>query len=202
MTARQDLTGKTFGLLTVIEACGSTNAGKRLWRCSCSCGGETVVVGSHLSSGNTSSCGCGRQRFKPSHGGAYKPEYRVWHLMKQRCRNQNQTSYGAYGGRGITVCERWAQSFEAFLEDMGPRPSPQHQLDRIDNDRGYEPGNCRWATRLQNMRNQRKTIWATLDGDKRSLPEWCERLGLNYGTVKARVQRGISPEQALAEFQK
>lgn len=199
MTVRLQLTGQTFGALTVLGEAGRSKFGKSQWACSCECGNQTVAVGSHLMSGNTTSCGCQRFTFGSSHGGSYTAEYRVWNLMRQRCHNPNSTAYKSYGARGIEVCDRWRASFAAFIGDMGPRPSPRHQIDRIDNDRGYEPGNCRWVTRRENMRNQRKTIWATIDGEKRSLPEWCERLGLNYGVIKARVVQGWTPERAVTE---
>jgi hypothetical protein len=197
VTARSDLAGKTFALLTAVSDCGSNKFGKRLWLCKCMCGTEVTVVGAHLVSGNTTSCGC--QNHKPTHGGSYDAEYRVWHLMRQRCHNPNNTNYRSYGARGITVCERWRYSFQAFIDDMGRRPGRGFQIDRIDNDRGYEPSNCRWATRKQNTRNMRKTIWATIDGDTRSLPEWCEIRRLKYSVIKGRVVRGWTPERAILQ---
>ena len=153
MTALADLTGQAFGLLTVLERAPNTAQSRQAhWLCVCACGKETVVNGSSLRRGRTRSCGCGRIR----HGLAGKtPEYHVWEGIKQRCLNPNHARYEYWGGRGVTVCQRWAESFEAFYADMCPRPSPGHSIDRVDNDGNYEPGNCRWATASQQQRNRR-----------------------------------------------
>lgn len=160
-----EMAGATFGRLLVLERAGSGKGGKAQWRCRCDCGTEKVVSGDQLRSGKTASCGCRRNDSGPlasgfKHGGAGTTEYEIWSSMKKRCQNPNCRVYPRYGGRGITVCERWSNSFEAFYEDMGPRPSKRHSIDRINNDGNYEPGNCRWATQKEQAANST----AFLDG--------------------------------------
>ncbi len=128
------------------------------------------------------------------------PEYWVWHGMIQRCTNPRYPGYHYWGGRGITVCERWRKSFADFRSDMGPRPGPALSLDRIDNDGNYKPGNCRWATWSEQMRNRRppesKTM-VTLNGTRRSLRWWCHQYGMKNHTVWYRIKRGWSVRRAL-----
>jgi hypothetical protein len=173
--AAKDLTGLLFGRLSVVERIASTAAGKAQWLCFCSCGNRRVVVGSHLLSGNTTSCGCFGGRFR--HGESTSAESRVWRSMRDRCRNPRRPEYPRYGGRGIRVCERW-DDFALFLADLGKRPSPKHELDRIDTNGHYEPSNCRWVTHRQNHRNRRNNVLVELpNGERMLLCEAAERLG-------------------------
>jgi hypothetical protein len=128
--------------------------------------------------------------------GKTMPEYRVWMWIRNRCNCQTATGYHRYGGRGIRVCERWA-SFETFLADMGRRPSPLHQIDRIDVNGNYEPSNCRWVTKSENMRNTRVTRMVTLNGITKSVAEWAEQLGISADTIRVRLHRGKTPAEAL-----
>jgi hypothetical protein len=134
-----------------------------------------------------------------SHHGLYKSaEYRAWGHMKDRCLNPRCKAYPDYGGRGITVCPEWAGSFGAFYADMGARPSPRHELDRIDNGQGYSPGNCRWALRGQQMRNTRQNHLITYAGVTMCLTDWAKHIGIGVGTLTARINvYGWSAEKAL-----
>ena len=158
----QDLTGERFGRLIAIKRLGEEyreNRGR--WICICDCGNPTSTKTHSLTSGATKSCGClgdevradNRNKHR-THGLRKTPEYNIWNLMRNRCLNPNATSYKHYGGRGISLCERWLK-FENFYADMGPRPLGL-TLDRINVDGDYEPGNCRWATWIEQCRNKRK----------------------------------------------
>ncbi len=160
-----DLTGKRFGRWTVLRFTSRENR-RTLWLCRCDCGVERDVLALSLtrSDGNSRSCGClAREESSlraPSlaHGASRKTspvhrEYRIWKNMHSRCSTPSAKAFERYGGRGITVCDRW-RSFENFIADMGPAPTREHTLDRVDNVLGYEPGNCRWATQTQQQRNR------------------------------------------------
>lgn len=139
---------------------------------------------------------------KPKHGERTHPnrshEYRTWLRMKARCSDPRHSSYPRYGAIGITVSASWQHDYLAFLNHVGRRPSPEYSIDRIDNTRGYEPGNVRWATRSEQQRNMRTNRMATLDGVTRCVTEWAEILGINHWTIQKRLQRGWSDSQALS----
>lgn len=125
------------------------------------------------------------------------PEYRAWQTMRLRCHVPTNAAYPDYGGRGITVCDAWRDSPEAFLRDMGRKPSPAHEIDRIDNDRGYEPGNCRWVTRSENDRNRRSTRLLTHAGETLPLVAWSERTGIAADVIVKRLEAGWPADRAL-----
>ncbi|SRR6266536_824250 len=172
------------------------------------CGNEFITRLSSIKNGNTRSCGClhkselsERTRI---HGGSNTLEFSSWQNMKNRCYNKKTTRYQHYGGRGINVCARWLNSFEAFILDMGKRPAPKYTLERINNDKDYCKENCRWATKKDQNRNRSITIYVSLDGIKRPLSELIEYYGLNEKTVRTRLRRGADVNKAfnnrLAEF--
>lgn len=198
-----DLTGRRFGRLVVERAVERTTpAGKRrrYWLCRCDCGSGSTAETSNLTSGNTTSCGCFRIEKKRvtgrTHGGVGTRVYSIWKSMIQRCTNPNNPRWMSYGGRGITVCADW-QTFENFRRDMGDPPEGT-SIDRIDNDQGYEPGNCRWATSQTQNRNRRSSRPMTFQGKTRTLSEWSEELGIPYFTIHARLRRGATDEEALS----
>lgn len=152
---RTDLLGRRFGRLIALEYI----IGKR-WRCRCDCGNELTVMTCHLRRGDTNSCGCLQKELlskrRKTHGHSHgTAEYAAWHHMKQRCEDVNHPAYKNYGARGITVCERWRKDFTAFLADMGLKPHPRLTLERVNNEKGYSPENCTWATYYQQIHNRR-----------------------------------------------
>lgn len=201
-----DLTGKKFGRLMVLKLAGKSKPGAYKWSCICDCGASAVILGSLLRDGCTKSCGCLLKeltglRFR-KHGHAKQvrgSEYNTWLLLRNRCLNPKHKRYKDYGGRGITVCERWS-SFENFLSDMGERPSKDYTLDRIDNNKGYSPDNCRWATRIQQGSNTRRNRILTHNGTSLTVADWSRRLGIPSGVIYSRlfnnwdISRALSPK--------
>jgi hypothetical protein len=159
--------------------------------CVCDCGNTITVVGPSLRTGATKSCGCFHIEQVSKHGGMNSAEYSSWAAMKQRCLNPNSDAYRRYGGRGITICERWKDSFENFLTDMGPKPTPQHTLDRHpDNDGNYEPSNCRWATRFEQSQTRGNAYQIEHDGRIWTTRELANQLGVELELFRGRVKRG------------
>lgn len=177
--------------------------------CVCECGVVVYAKPEELKKGITRSCGClnadtQRTRMKKmntTHGcaGRYSktPEYRTWASMKGRCTDQRNTVYPFYGGRGIKVCERWASSFEAFLEDMGHKPSPKHSIDRINSDGNYEPGNCKWSTDKEQNRNRRSNRNFTVGDETMCMTDWAKKLGIHYKALWTRIDNGWTMEQVI-----
>lgn len=151
----KDLTGKRYGHLVVVSLHSSDNYVYK-WLCKCDCGNDKIVTRNALTTGCTNSCGCLKKELQTIHGMWKTPEYRTWIRIKTRCENKNTPYYYNYGGRGISVCERWSNSFENFYSDMGERPTPQHSIERKDNNGNYEPSNCVWETRCKQQQNIRK----------------------------------------------
>lgn len=184
-----------YGRLTVVE---NAHGG---WLCRCDCGASVTVKGGHLRQGRVVSCGCyhrERQREVPRvHGMDRTRTHITWINMRQRCRNDGHPSWPNYGGRGITICDRWS-TFENFYADMGERP-PGMSIERIDNDGNYEPGNCRWATKPEQSVNKRTNVFIERDGATKTLSEWCTELGINYWTAHSRIRRGATPLEAITK---
>lgn len=196
-----NLIGSAFNGLTftaLIGPIGGYICGEFL----CECGTVKTLRVHSVVDGNTKSCGCRKtaatKRTFTTHGKTRTPEYRAFHEMRKRCLNPNSRAYDRYGGRGITICGRWLNSFEAFLEDTGERPSPEHSLDRIDNNGNYEPGNVRWATASTQGNNRRSTRLLTVSGRTMSHKEWASELGVSVYMIRSRAEAGLKDGEFLA----
>lgn len=188
-----DSTGQTFHQLTALGIV-RVKGKNTFWACRCTCGKVVVIDGRNLRSGQTKSCGCrqreaGRVSGSPSvkHGLSRTPEYQCWQSMMDRCADPEKPRNKRYAGRGIKVCDRWLHSFENFLADMGHRPSSEHTLERKDNNGDYEPGNCKWATRIEQANNRRTSRYFVIAGERKTVAQWCRHLGLDPDKDRARV---------------
>lgn len=194
----KDITGRRFGRWTVVGY-----EGKSYWLCRCDCGAERRVFTGALT-GHASvsrSCGCARgeavSAARTTHGLTRSAEYKTWAGIKRRCLNARDRSFHAYGAAGVRICRRWADSFGAFLADMGPKPTPRHTIERIDNRRGYAPGNCRWATVTEQNRNKRTNRPLTLTGRTQTMGEWAREIGVHHSLIQYRLRAGWSVERTL-----
>ena len=214
------MTGQRYGRLLVLSQAGRQGSFV-CWLCRCDCGVERVFCGNNLRRGLSTSCGCRKKevsgaRFSKmnlSHGqsfvGRVSEEYKIWANMLYRCRTESAPNFENYGGRGIKVCIRW-ETFESFFQDLGPRPSPEHSIDRRDNDLHYSCGKCRecvkrgwtrnvfWATRAEQAANRRTTILIEYKGKVQSISDWHKETGLSRRTIAGRYKKGLPPEQIFA----
>lgn len=200
----ESLTGKSFGRWLVGDEV-VTGKYSKAYRCSCTCGGSKLVNRYQLTSGASKSCGCLKSELTTArstkHGGTGHDLWRTYTSMKNRCNNPKYSEYHLYGGRGIKVCQRWEESFANFLEDMGDRPSKDHQLDRKDNELGYCKDNCRWVTALEQVQNRRNTVWVERHGVRMTLKAAAESAGLDYHAVFYRYQKGDRDERLFRPSQ-
>jgi len=197
-----DLTGHVYGRLKVvkfIKKVGST----ALWECECTCGKVTQVFRGNLRSGSTVSCGClsveKLVERSTTHGMAHTREFSIWHGMKNRCFNPNSDCFQLYGGRGITVCEDWANSFEQFYKDMGKCPD-NHSIERIDVNGHYCPTNCKWATVDEQNNNKRTNVKITINGEELTMAQWSKRLGYTSPVIQQRRRRGWNMVEAVTSL--
>lgn len=192
-----NITNQRFGRWVAIKYI-ETIKKRSHWLCECDCGVERIIDGHYLRHKKSKSCGClridkGIKQLRK------KLEYGVWHSMKQRCLNSKNRQYPNYGGRGITICDRWLNSFENFLADMGKRTSDKHSIDRIDNNGNYEPSNCRWATASEQCMNRRTNVFVEVDNIKMILEDACKLFDINSNTVGYRLKIGMDIKTALTK---
>lgn len=188
------LEGERFGKLVVIGRAES-RPGRAIWNCLCDCGGTKQVASAHLTNGMVRSCGCLVKTHGYASGGKVSKVYRVWDSMVRRCLNPRHKAYRRYGGRGIKVCERWL-TFSNFIADMG-EPSPGLTLDRINNDGGYEPDNCRWTTRSVQCRNSSNAHLLTHNGQTKTIIEWSLEKGWPHHVIGCRIRAGWTAQRAI-----
>jgi hypothetical protein len=206
-----DISNKKFGKLLAVKRC-TNMSGKTAWECKCDCGNITFVTTSNLTCNRIRSCGCLKIKQllerSTTHNQRHTVLYSVWRGLRQRCNNPKHASYHNYGGRGITVCEEWDKSFQAFYDwSYANGYSTENQkneklkltIDRIDNNGNYEPSNCRWVDRKTQTRNMRTTRFITFNGQNKSVSEWCEIYGIKLQTFNTRIRNGWSIEEALTK---
>lgn len=195
---RKNHNGLKSGKLTIIGCDETSDSSFFRWIAICECGN---YVGLPLTTFRRKKC-CGCSDFyrasqaHSTHGGTNTVEFEVWYSMKRRCSDPRVRGYKNYGARGICVCKRW-ERFENFIFDMGLRPSPQHSLERIDNNGNYEPGNVRWATRVEQARNKRTNHVLSFNGETMCASAWAERIGVKPKTLLERLRKGMPVERAL-----
>lgn len=195
-----DLTGYTFGRWRVLNFSHSNHNKKACWVCECSCGIVRTVLSNNLVSGKSRSCGCYNSDVvverNTIHGLSSSSEHMIWCSLLQRCTNPRHVRYADYGGRGITVCESWLK-FENFYADMGPRPSKDRSLDRIDNDGPYCKENCRWATRKEQNNNTRANKLVTHGDLTMTISQWSVIYGVPSSVISYRLRNGWAVEESL-----
>jgi len=209
MGVKLNLIDKTFNRLTVISYAGSNKHNKTVWLCRCICGNKVIVTGSHLINGNTNSCGCYQvdriKEAETTHGqakaGEMSKEYKCWANMKNRCYNKKVKQYKDYGGRGIMVCDRWLNSFDNFFFDMGKMPTDKHSIERIDNNKGYAPENCKWDTKINQARNNRRNRWLEYDNKKMLLSDWAKYFGVHPSAIYCHFKGGKTFEQVYRFYE-
>lgn len=202
MSSLKDLTGQRFGRLTVIERVGWNVHKDSTWRCLCDCGNLTVKSSPGLRNGKNPSCGCWKKEriseTKTKHGKSGTRLYGIWKAMNQRCNNPNHRKYRYYGGKGITVCDEWAQNFQTFFEwSIENGYTDSLTIDRIDNNKGYSPENCQWETVKHQHNHTSGNRFITYNGETHSLAEWGEKVNIKPGVIWDRLARGWAVERAL-----
>lgn len=200
MRQRRDLTGQRFTKLTAISI--SSFAGRTRWLCRCDCGEDTDVEASNLIRGQVKSCGCHRvevnRLLHTSHGLHDTKAYNSWTNIKARTTNPKCKEYKWYGARGIVMCDAWMNSFETFYEHVGDPPDPTYSIDRIDNEKGYEPGNVRWASAKAQNNNRRSNVLIAAHGRSLTASQWSDEIGIKRSTISARIRNGWLGEDAVS----
>lgn len=191
----KDITGRRFGRLVVTAFCDTVRGhgyARARWHCLCDCGATTISYSTHLLAGQAMSCGC----IQATHRMSNSPEYKIWTGILKRCRNCSSIAFPLYGARGIEV--RYA-NFDEFFADVGRRPGPDYSVDRINNDGHYEPGNCRWATRVEQTNNTRRNRVIEIGGITKTVAQWCRETGVPSAVARRRIQLGWSVEDAVTK---
>lgn len=206
----EKLTNKKIDRLLVTELLEDNgNNTNTIYLCKCDCGNTKQYSHSSLMSGRVKSCGCLnkelQQKFKDNlvtHGLSSNPCYRVWVDMIKRCTNENSNNYYNYGGRGITVCNEWLNSFEKFYKDMGERPGPEYSIDRKDTNGNYEPNNCKWSTDKEQANNRRNNVIIEYLGEKYTMVELCKKLDIDLIYFRNRYYRNFTIDEIINSYKK
>jgi hypothetical protein len=209
MAKKINIDGKRFGRMvalwhsyTIRKKYGKKATYKDYYECVCDCGTRKASCKHDLLIGDANSCGClgveARLAASKKHGASRSDIYGTWGNIIERCTNPKNPGFKNYGGRGITICERWRSSFESFRDDMGPKPTPKHTVERRDNNKGYSPENCSWETMLVQMRNNRRNVYFEIGGEKKTMQAWCDQFGIRRYVAYQRYKKlGWTIEEAL-----
>lgn len=198
-----DLTGRHFGYWKVIKRCGNTKGGKPTWLCECKCGTNKIIRGDILKNGGSKSCGCMTKKLQDekrvTHGKTGTRLYKIWNQMIQRTTNSKVRDYKYYGGRGITICKDWKESFEVFHKWANENGYAENlTIDRIDNSKGYQPDNCRWTTRKEQSNNTRYNHYLTYHGKTKTITDWAKDTGIKRCVLYERINKlGWDAQKAL-----
>lgn len=199
MIKKHDLTGQKFGNLTVLGLKSKTKKRGLRWKVQCDCGKKIILATPSVKRG-VGHCGCKTVRYRAIKHGMYGTKiYNTWARMKQRCEDPNHSSYNDYGGRGITVYEPWSKSFLSFYKSVGDIPNDGDSIDRIDNNKGYEPGNIRWASKTIQANNRRSNKRIKYGNEVFTVGEWAAKLGINYATLYDRIYKHKWPLEKAFE---
>lgn len=195
-----DLAGQRFGRWVVVEL--DVKKKRTHWVCRCDCGNVKSVIGGNLRRGKTISCGCHRKEYlkelKTIHGQRRTRLFGIWSKMKERCYKPNTKGYKDYGGRGITVCDEWRNDFVAFHRwAMANGYDETLTIERINNNAGYSPDNCKWATRFEQNSNKRNNHYITIDGLSKTVSEWARVSGISRKTIQSRIAYGWNDEDLI-----
>lgn len=201
---KTNLIGKRFGNLVVISENTDIHDWRARWNCVCDCGNEIVVRADSLMSGEKLSCGCNApkkwsKQAREKHGMTGTELYKRWAAIKQRCLDSEKPDYGRYGGAGVTICDEWKDSFVSFMNwALANGYEEELSIDRIDNEKGYCPENCRWIRLEKQSANRKSNIYITYNGETKTLTDWCKYFNVNYDRTKARIQKyGFSFEESI-----
>lgn len=198
MTQVVNLIGQRFGRLVVVSRAENNKYQKTRWLCKCDCGTEKVVLAHDLRLGTAKSCGCYRKERTTTHGLSNTRLYQIYHGMKRRCYNPKDDHYSDYGGRGITMCQEWEYSFEAFYSwALANGYAENLSIDRIDVNGNYSPDNCRWLDQLGQANNQRKNRMLTVEGETHTISEWARIKGISPDTIWARLKYGWAEKETV-----
>lgn len=199
-----DMRNQRFGRLFVIERSSQRKAGAQIhWICRCDCGNYTIVRGQDLRLGKTKSCGCYALECRTKHGGFGSKLYNIWRQMRYRCNTESCDAYKWYGSRGISVCQEWNDDFKAFHDwAIANGYKEGLSIERIDVNKGYEPSNCTWIPQSKQLRNTRRNLKITINGETKPLVEWAEMCGIKYSTIRGRYNRGDTGERLIRPLEK
>lgn len=198
----ENLEGKRFGNLKVLNFEGVNKNQKATWLCKCDCGNTKTIIAGNLKNGKSISCGCVQKDIlrnnRKTHGKSNTSLYKLFSGIKRRCLNKNDSNFNNYGGRGIEICEEWLNDYDSFYSWANENGYKEGlSIERIDNDKGYNPNNCKWIEMSEQSKNRRCNKYIEINGDIKTISEWARLVGIDRNTISRRLKRGISGENLI-----